>query len=167
MKLLKTLKDDELFQKVLLLLIAAALTGILAPEIAGRLSEKRSREEKKFEADLQRQRDILSAQSDLLRNLSKLAWEFQLLNIDVSFYKTNGNEIAYRNAVPAYQQRSAVLLGQIRAEVSTARRLVSRPMQKKLSELYFDTLLPVDSGLERLIQKGDEAEVSEWRRQHN
>jgi hypothetical protein len=165
-RVVELLKTPAFLEKVVLLLITAALTGVLVPAIAGWLSEARFREQKVFEAELQRQRDILSAQSELLKSLSKLSWEFQLMNIDVSFYKLNKNKIAYSRAVEKYQSKAGEILGLIRAEMSTSRRLVSPFMQQKLSKLYFETLLPIDASIEQLIQKGD-AKQAEWNRQHN
>jgi hypothetical protein len=164
---LELLKESEFLKKVALLLITAALTGVLVPQIAGYLSETRYREQKVFEAKLQRQHDILSAQSELLKNLSKLVWEIQLMNINVSFYKMNGNETGYRIAVEKYQSKSAEILGQIRAELSASRRLVSPLMQQRLSKLYFETLLPIDANLEELIQKGVKVKHTEWQKQHD
>lgn len=163
----KLIKSASFLEKFVLLLITAGLTGLLVPEIAGRLEQRRFREQKTFEADLQRQRDVLTDQTQLLRNLSRLAWDLQLMNINVSFYKSSGNESGYHLAAQKYQERSAELLGQIRAELSTARRLVSPEMQEKLSKLYYDTLLPIDANLERLIQKGANATPDDWKQQHH
>jgi len=40
-------------------------------------------------------------------------------------------------------------------------------MHQRLSKLYFETLLPIDSNLELLIQGGSSVSKSEWRRQHD
>ncbi len=161
------LKAPDFIGKVMLLLITAALTGILVPEISAELSENRFREQKLFEADLQRQREILSAQNDLLSTLSERLWELVLLNINVSFYKFNGDENSYKNAVEAYQGKSAKILGLIRTDLSKSKRLISPSMQDKLKTLYYKTLLKVDGNLERLITKGPEAGIGEWQKQHN
>lgn len=70
-------------------------------------------------------------------------------------------------AVTKYQGKSAEILGQIRAELSASRRLVSPLMHQRLSKLYFEVLLPIDESLERLVQKGPRAQESEWLRQHD
>lgn len=108
---------------------------------------------------------MLSAQSELLKNLSKLLWQFELLNIDVSFYKSNGNETAYRKAAEKYQNESAGLLGGIRAELSTSRRLVSPGMC--LEKLYCETLLQIDRRLEWLIRNDNESLRDKWLQQHD
>jgi len=160
-------KSRSFFEKVLLLLITAGLTGVLIPTIDSRLSENRLRDQMVFEEQLQRQHDVLNAQIELLRNLSKLAWEFQLMNINVSFYRLNGDETDFQTAVERYQNNSGTLLGQIRAELSISRRLVSPEMYQRLAGLYFDTLLPIDSSLEWLIKHGAETLDNEWQEQHD
>ena len=165
--LIDLLKSPEFIGKAFLLLINAALTGILVPEISAQLSENRFKEQKIFEAELQRQREILAAQNELLSTLSERLWEFQLLNIDVSFYKANGNEKAYVQSVEIYQSKSAKILGLIRTDLSKSKRLISPSIQDKLSTLYFETLLPIDSNLEMLILKGSAAEMNEWHNQHD
>jgi len=160
-------KSRSFFEKVLLLLITAGLTGVLIPTIDSRLSENRLRDQMVFEEQLQRQHDVLNAQIELLRNLSKLAWEFQLMNINVSFYRLNGDETDFQTAVERYQNNSGTLLGQIRAELSISRRLVSPEMYQRLAGLYFDTLLPIDSSLEWLIKQDAETLGNEWQKQHD
>lgn len=160
-------KSHSFFEKVALLLITAGLTGVLIPTIDSRLSESRLRDQMVFEEQLQRQHDVLNAQIELLRNLSKLTWEFQLMNINVSFYRLNGDETDFQIAVERYQNNSGTLLGQIRAELSISRRLVSPEMYERLAGLYFDTLLPIDSSLEWLIKQDAETLDNEWQEQHN
>ena len=151
-QIFELLRAPSFLEKLVILLITAALTGVLVPVVSGWVSEARFREQKVFEAELQRQREIVAAQAELLKSLSALLWEFQLLNIDVSFYKVNGNEVGYRMAVTKYQSKATAILGQIRAELSASRRLLSPLMHQRLSKLYFETLLQVDASLERLVQ---------------
>ena len=164
--ILQLLKTPAFLEKLLLLLATALLSGLLVPEISARLADTRNKQQKLFEADIQRQRDIISAQSELLKNLAKQLWEFQLSNINVSFYKTSGNETAFEAAAAKYQARSGELLGQIRAELSNARRLTSPAMHDRLTQLYFKTILPVDSGVEALIARGPAATRDDWLQQH-
>jgi hypothetical protein len=158
--------NEDFLEKILLLLVAGALTGLLVPELAARVAESRYRRQKVFEAELQRQTHILSAQAELLRSLARSLWELQLLNIDVSFNKLNGSEDSYQRSCDKYLSRVAELLGQIRVEISASKRLVSPVMQERLSDLYFGTLLRVDSTLVQLIREGVDAPVQAWRAQH-
>jgi hypothetical protein len=66
-----------------------------------------------------------------------------------------------------YQDRAAKILGQIRTDLSKAKRLIAPAMQEKLTALYFETLLPIDGSLELLIHRGTAARKNEWRKQHN
>ena len=96
-----------------------------------------------------------------------MLWEFQLLNIDVSFNKLNGSEDSYQRSREKYQSRVAELLGQIRVELSASKRLVSPAIQERLSELYFGTLLRIDGTLEQLIERGVDAQSQDWEAQHD
>ena len=58
--------NESFLEKVLLLLLTGVLTGLLVPEVAARVAESRYRRQKVFEAELQRQTNILSAQAELL-----------------------------------------------------------------------------------------------------
>jgi hypothetical protein len=69
-------------------------------------------------------------------------------------------------AVERYQLEAAELLGQIRAEISMGRRLVSASMYQSMHGLYYDTLLQVDASLEYLIGVGPKATDKDWRAQH-
>jgi hypothetical protein len=145
------LLKSSLAEKLILLLAAAGVTGLLVPEISSQLSEQRFREQKIFEAELQRQRDVLSAQSGLLRELSKLLWEFILNNIGVSYYSQWEDLSQYDKAVAKYHDRTGDIVGQIRAQMSVARPLVKDHTYKKLEQLYFETILLTDLTLELTI----------------
>jgi hypothetical protein len=156
------LGSPDFIRGVALLLLTGVLTGFLVPQIVAHLAERRHRKQKLFEAELIRQRDVLAAQSDLLSSLSKAVWRFQLLNINVSFCRLNASQGNYERARDRYQSESADLLGQLRAELSSARRLVAQPTYEKLRRLYFDTLLMVDANLESLIRDSSESTPEEW-----
>jgi uncharacterized membrane-anchored protein YhcB (DUF1043 family) len=164
--LVETLKSQAFLEKLLLLLAAALLTGFLVPEVTARLAAARIKEQKSFEAELQRQRDVIAEQSRSLQTLSKALWTFVLLNIDVSFYKVQGNEASYLTAVGRYQSQSAQLLASIRTEMSNARRLTTPTMYERLSDLYYKTLIPIDGQLEALIQRGAAVDTTDWHRQN-
>jgi hypothetical protein len=164
---IEALKGSEFLRAIILLILTAGITGLLVPVIAAKLSEGNYKRQKIFEAELARQSDILKAQSELLRDLSATIWKLQLMNINVSFTKMNTDEATYKKAVEQYHLEATELLGQIRAQLSTARRLISKPMQDEMHDLYFDTLLSVDASLEGLIRKGSKATYQEWSEQHS
>ena len=161
------LVSAEFIRGAALLALTAVLTGFLVPQIAEALAERRHRKQKLFEAELTRQRDVLAAQSELLRNMSKIAWRLQLLNIAVSFYRLGGNQASYDKASERYEAEAADLLGQLRAELSTSKRLVSTALYGKLRTLYFETLLPIDAKLHALIRNNATSTMEEWERQHD
>lgn len=165
-KILEALWSPEFIRAVFLLIITGGLTGLLVPQLAAALAERRHRKQKLFEAELIRQRDILTSQSELLRSMSNIAWRFQLRNIAVSYYRLLGDDKNYGLACEKYQSEATDLLGQFRAELSTSRRFVSPDMYERLRSLYFSKLLSVDASLESLIRKNG-SDIEEWQVQHN
>lgn len=163
----KPRRPRAFIEKAGLIVITGGLSGILIPVIDGEISAGRLKDQIEFQAELQRQSDIVDAQIQLLRRLSELYWEFQLMNINVSFYKLYGNDAGFRSAVIKYQDSAGDLLGRIRTEMSASRRLVSPDVYEQLSTLYYDILLPIDSNLENLINQGDQASDENWQEQHN
>jgi len=57
--IIEAIKTPAFIEKILLLLVTAILTGILVPEISAQLSEAHYRDQKLFEAELQRQKDVI------------------------------------------------------------------------------------------------------------
>ena len=149
---------EDFLGKIVLLLIAALVTGFAAPMILRRVDERKLRAQKRFEADLARQQKIIDAQAELLDKLSQYMWEFQLLAISVSYHHGRNDETLYENALEKYEERAVDLLGRIRAEVSKALRLTSTDTYVALKSLYYDGLLELDKRLRGLI----EGEDDEW-----
>lgn len=173
-------------QSVILLLMTAGLTGIGAPFILrkvderrdrrqGQLNEERLRAQKVFEADLARQSKTIDAQVALLETLSKMVWDFQMLSLEPSYYALSRDEARYKDAVQRYEVESWAWLGQVRAEISKARRLVSPGLFEQLLSYYYDTLIQMDMELSDLIRKAAtgkwpasvEAMAEAWRRNHS
>lgn len=149
---------EDFLGKIVLLLIAALVTGFAVPVILRRVDERKLRAQKRFEADLARQQKVIDAQAELLDTLSQYMWEFQLLAISVSYYRGRNDETLYKHAVKKYEERAGDLLGRIRAEVSKALRLTSTDTYVALKSLYYDGLLELDKRLRGLI----EGEDDEW-----
>lgn len=108
--------------------------------------------------------------SERARRGGRASWaisgRWQLLNINVSFCRLEADEPRYKKAKELYEAEVPEMLGQLRAEISAARRLVSPAMHERLKTYYCDTLLRVDAQLESLIRRNETATRSEWRAQH-
>ena len=80
------LTSQDFIQGVFLLIVTAALTGVLVPVIKARLDERRYRDQKVFESDLARQAKIIDAQAAVLDELSELFWGFLLRALALAYY---------------------------------------------------------------------------------
>lgn len=148
---------EDFLGKIVLLLIAALVTGFAVPVILRQVDERKLRNQKQFEADLARQQKIIDAQVELLGKLSQYMWEFQLLAIEVSYHHGRQNDTLYKNAHTNYDEKAGHLLGCVRAEISKALHLTTTDTYVALKDLYYDGLLDLDMRLRGLIEgAGDE-----------
>src|SRR6185295_16242490 len=119
----KMMLTPEFFQNVLLLLLTAAFTGLLAPYILKKVDERKSEEAKRldeirhknqklFEAELMRQGKLIDAQALLLDTLANLLWKFQLNAINVSYYHLNAmsDPSLSGQAVSRYEEHAGDML---------------------------------------------------------
>jgi hypothetical protein len=146
---------SDFLGNVILLFVAALVTGFALPLILKQVEERKARAQKRFEADLARQSRVIDAQVQLLENLSQLLWGFQLLAIEVSYYYAAKQDGLYERALHKYDENAGDLLGKIRAEVSKSLRLTSVPTYEALKDLYYRGLLDLDMRLRQLIEGHD------------
>jgi hypothetical protein len=151
-------------ESTVILLMTAVLTGILVPLLFRHIDERRNKEQKRFEAELLRQNKIIDSQVELLENLSSLLWEFQLLLIEVPYYRQFPERNLYPAALKAYEENSGKLLGKIRAEISKALRLTPHSVYQELKVLYYQQLLPLDLRVSQLATSDERQhdKTSEW-----
>src|SRR5688572_23638476 len=97
--ILETLKSPSFFEKILLLLLTALLSGLLVPVMMQDIAHKKFKEQKVFEADLLRQTKILESQIEFFNIISELLARFQLSALEVSYYKHHKNKDKYEVAV--------------------------------------------------------------------
>jgi hypothetical protein len=152
------LLGEDFFGKIVLLLIAALVTGYAVPMILKRVDERKLKAQKIFEADLTRQQKVIDAQAQLLDNLSQLLWTFQLSAIEVTYYHGRNDSALYDKALHKYEENAGNVLGKVRAEISKALRLTSAETYTELKELYYDGLLTLDIRLRDLI----EGQANDW-----
>jgi len=88
----QTLSSQSFIQSFLVLLATALLTGLLVPFVKANMDERKLRQQKLFEADLARQGKVIEAQVELLENMAQMLWDFKLLALEVSYYKTYGQD---------------------------------------------------------------------------
>jgi hypothetical protein len=148
------LASASFLEKVSLLVVGAALTGIIVPVVKYRMDQNRFEQQKMFEAELARQAELVKARAQFLRDLVDPVWQFQLLALQVS-YDTDTKE-KHQAALASYDEQSWQHLKRIRAIVGGARWFTSEPAYRALTEFVDGWLIQeVDRAL-LLRRRGDD-----------
>ncbi len=163
---IQALTNQSFFQNILLLLLAAALTGLLVPYIKARIDIKDAKRQKLFEESLSRQGKLIDYQTKLLDDLDKLLWEYQFLALEPSYFKMRGNEEGYKNAFKQYDEKAPILLGKIRSQLSKVRRFASSETYQAFEFLHYKKFIPLDGWLIELAEKGTSSH-GDWTDNHN
>ena len=158
---LEVLASTSFLEKVLLLLVGAALTGIIVPVVKFRMDQSRFEQQKKFEAELARQAEIGSARAQFLRDLVDPVWQFQLLALQVSYDSHSAER--FQAALAAYEEQSWHHLKRIRAIVGGARWFTSESAYQALTDFVDGWLIhEVDMELMKRRRGGGKANWSEF-----
>jgi hypothetical protein len=150
--LVDALTSESFVEAVLVLVIAAVLTGLLVPFVKARMDERKLREQQLFEARLARQNRILESQAALLESLAQTLWELRMLMMEVAFHRVERPDERYQTALAAYEDKAWDLFAKFRTEISEARRLTSAKTHTNLRNLYYQTLIPLDQKLYELLR---------------
>jgi hypothetical protein len=147
---------DEIFEKVLVLLITAIISGFLIPFIVSEIQRIKSRNEV-----------VLKAQNTLLEDLSKTLLTYQTMLAEISWFRTSeaDNEMMHQQAFKRYSKRSADLLIQWRMQIGRTRYLASRDISDKLLALQVKMFEQQDLPMWKLIKQGGCPE--QWRAIHD
>ncbi len=129
--LVDALTSESFVEAVLVLVIAAVLTGLLLPFVKARMDARKLREQQLFEARLARQNRILESQAALLESLAQTLWEFRMLMMEVAFHRVERPNERYQTALAAYEDKAWDLFAKFRTEISEARRLTSTETHTK------------------------------------
>ena len=160
--LLEVLKTKTFLEKVLLLLLGATITGIFVPIVKSSMDKRQFEQQKRFEATVARQAEILKTQSNFLREFAEYVWEFQLSALQVSYYRGSSEKL-FKEAVSKYDEQSWLNLMKIRAAVGGARWYTSDTTYALLNAFIDDWLIyEVDLKLMNLIRKGENAKWTEF-----
>jgi hypothetical protein len=158
---LEVLASTSFLEKVLLLLVGAALTGIIVPVVKFRMDQSRFEQQKKFEAELARQAEIGSARAQFLRDLVDPVWQFQLLALQVSYDSHSAER--FQAALAAYDEQSWHHLKRIRAIVGGARWFTSESAYRALTDFVDGWLIhEVDMELMKRRRGDGKANWSEF-----
>lgn len=127
--------NSDFIQNVVLLVLTAMLTGLVAPYMLKRIDEQR--ESKQREIDSRRMREQQLFEADRAR---------------------------FEHAADKYDQNSWEFFFKVRAEISKARRLVSKDAYQELRHFYYQELIKLDEDLSTLIQDPGYTELEEERK---
>jgi hypothetical protein len=137
MAALPPLLDDPAFLRKLLLLVAAAiLTGLMVPWVKSRLDNAAAARKQILEAELSRQAEFLKGQIDLLTTFSDAVWAFLFDAFQVSYAEAWEDADIQDAAWNVYSPSSWTHLRGIRAIISKSKRLVRDECHRRLLETY-------------------------------
>ena len=126
--LVRVLKSDSFLEKALLLVVAALLSGLLAPLVVKSIDKTREGREA-----------VSNAQAKLFDDFSETLLACETLALDVSWFGTKAakNSEMQKRAFTRYSERVVDLTAKWRAESSRAQVLASAHVSKKLD--HFQT----------------------------
>ncbi|MGQ7845251.1 hypothetical protein ACUNV4_12290 [Granulosicoccus sp. 3-233] len=173
----RALGSASFVEKAGLLLLTALLSGVLIPlcfmylearsatreRIQAQQASERARQ---LEADRERDKAILEAQSEMLMQFSDVLMTYETLALDVSWYGTPNidNEQMLNLAYQRYSEQTPELLTRWRLQASRASILVDPEIAQKMSLFLLDVMAEQDLNLNRLYSQG--AAPPDWQQQH-
>jgi hypothetical protein len=152
---LDALSSPSFVEAVALLLITAALTGLLVPFIKGRLDSRNLENQQLLQEALARKRKVVDSQAELLEVLADVLGGLRMLYTKIAFYARDGRGAEYADAFKDFEERSWNFLAGYRTQLSKAGRLTSTGMREGLRNLYYDVLIPTDQRLYELVRPQD------------
>jgi hypothetical protein len=146
-------------QNLILLLVTAALTGLLVPIVKDLIDQRRLakqsvfederlRAQREFEAELARQTKIIDAQAELLDELARTLWGFEKLVLRFTYYGAGGDFNKFVQAFDTFDSEAWDLLADLLAVTSKARRLAPPEAHEKLQGLYRELVEEVSPAVE-------------------
>jgi hypothetical protein len=144
--------SEDIWEKVVILLLSAGLTGVLLPYVLKRIDEAKAIKQKRLEADLSRQAKIIEAQSQFLDDTTEILWNWRYLSMKVAFNGSQEREEQYAVAVKEYEAGIWDVLSKLRNKTTISRRLVSDRGYMSLVALY-DRIVELDSLLDQIVRR--------------
>lgn len=128
--------ESEFYQKLVLLVATAVISGFLVPFILKQVEEKRSIEQRRREARIARQKTLIDAQSELLESISLAIWKWRYAFMRVTYYGGQDSQEQCDTSWQSYCDNVWELLNNIRYQVSRSKWLVSDRQFEKLLDFY-------------------------------
>jgi hypothetical protein len=153
-----------------LLVITAALTGVLVPFIKTTVDYIKLKQQKIFEADQLRQSQRIQAQIDTLGNLSELLWSLQYLMLEASYYQSyrNAGDDTHERQLAAmkkYDLTSWESFAKIGIAIGKAQPLVNDATYQRLKDFFRNWLVKMDNRYSALATDKS-ATTAQWLQHH-
>lgn len=154
----RVLSSESFLERSFLLVLTAAISGLMIPEISSRIQSENLKRE-----------IVMAKQAALLDDLSHTLLAYETLILDVSWYKSNKqvyNETMHQKAFDRYADRVPELLVELRTGMLRSRYLASPGMVKRLEEFHERIFSEQDTPLSALYVN-KESTVQDWSALHN
>ena len=138
--------SQDFLEKVVILLLTALLTGLVAPYVLKRIDDAKSVQQKILDADLARQAKVIEAQSKFLDDITETLWNWRYLSMKVAYYGMGDEGPSYTAARKDYELHIWDVLSRLRNQINKSRRLASENAYKTLVSLY-DQIVEIDAEL--------------------
>jgi hypothetical protein len=146
--------QGSFLKNLVLSMLLIGMSSLLIPAVLKQIDDRKFVDQQRFQAELSRQDKIIDEQAEVLDSLAKAFWDYEGYAADVLFSRDEryGRDDWHRRAVDAYYLESGLVLGTMRAEISTLLRLAPRPTYESFLRLYEDEVLALDSCLLELMK---------------
>lgn len=151
------LDRQSFFEKLLLLLITAILTGLLIPYLTGRMQEQKAKAE-----------SLAQARAKLFEEASLVILSYETYLLDISWFKDpRADNIAMHEAAyHRYNEKAPEFLSTWRAVAAKAQTLASNEVANKLIAFHLEALKIQDTKMNELYNN-KRTSTEEWRKLHN
>lgn len=144
--------SPDFWEKALILILTATITGLLVPYVLKRVDESKSIEQKRLEADISRQAKLIEAQARFLDETTEVLWNWRYLSMKVAYNGDGRREEQYAASVAAYEAGIWDVLSKLRNQTSKSRRLVSEKGYTNLVALY-KKIVELDARLDEIVRQ--------------
>lgn len=157
---MQTIDPKGSFAKNLILsLVLIVVTSLLIPLVLKQIDDRKAVDQQRYQDELSRQDTVLDAQANLIDTMAADFWEYELYASDLVISRDPrfGEAEWHRRAVQNYYDKSAPLLGTMRAEISTLLRLAPKSTYDSFLSFYNEDIGPLDACLLELLKHEQQA----------
>jgi hypothetical protein len=160
------LASESFVEKLMLLLITAALSGLLLPYVLTRYNNSVAARQKAADIARSKNESILQAQAKLVEDLAAVVLTYETLALDVTWFRTSvaKDEKMYQRAYERYSDRIVDLISTWRSLTARSQTLTSPSVSVKIGDFLARVFSEQDTPLVALSRAN--ASEKEWEDQH-